>query len=85
LKAARAHNHWIRIQWFANGNGRTARMWANYVFARYKLRPPFRLRPRPENGYDEAASAAMARNDLPMRKFIGDEFVRQAMTDFYKS
>jgi Fic/DOC family len=83
--AARAHNEWVRIHPFANGNGRTARSWANFVFARYTLRPPFRVRPRPEGGYEEAASEGMLFNDVPMRDFIGEQFVRQATQSIFKS
>ena len=32
--AAWAHADWVRIHPFANGNGRTARFWANYIFVR---------------------------------------------------
>ena len=32
---ARLGADWIRIHPFANGNGRTARMWANAIFMRY--------------------------------------------------
>jgi Fic/DOC family len=58
--AAWAHAEWVRIHPFANGNGRTARLWANYVFVRYGLPPVVRLRPRPDGGYGEAAAAAMS-------------------------
>jgi Fic/DOC family len=83
--AARAHNEWVHIHPFANGNGRTARSWANFVFARYTLRPPFRVRPRPGGGYEEAASEGMLFNDVPMRDFIGEQFVRQATQSIFKS
>src|SRR5437867_6484084 len=35
--AAWAHAEWVRIHPFANGNGRTARLWANFVFMRYGI------------------------------------------------
>lgn len=57
--AAWAHAEWIRIHPFANGNGRTARMWANAIFMRYGLDPVIRLRPRPDGGYEAAAARAM--------------------------
>lgn len=44
--AAWAHAEWICIHRFANGNGRTARMWANFLFMRYGLPPVIHLRPR---------------------------------------
>ena len=54
-----AHAEWIRIHPFANGNGRTARLWANYLAMRYGLPPFIRLRPRPNSGYAEAGARAM--------------------------
>jgi len=46
-----AHAEWVRIHPFANGNGRTARLWANSLAMRYGLPPFIRLRPRPNAGY----------------------------------
>jgi Fic/DOC family len=57
--SAWAHSEWVRIHPFANGNGRTARLWANSIAMRYGLPPFLRLRPRPGGGYDRAASSAM--------------------------
>jgi Fic family protein len=54
-----AHSEWARIHPFANGNGRVARLWANYVAMRYGLPAFARLRPRPDSPYDEVASEAM--------------------------
>jgi len=54
-----AHAEWVRIHPFANGNGRTARMWANSLAMRYSLPPFVRLRPRPDDGYGVAGSQAM--------------------------
>jgi len=53
------HAEWVRIHPFANGNGRTARLWANAIAMRYGLPPFVRLRPRPGDGYTQAAKAAM--------------------------
>jgi hypothetical protein len=62
--AAWAHGEWVRIHPFCNGNGRTARMIANYVFLRYGLPACVRLRPRPaETMYAAAGSAAMQPKD----------------------
>jgi len=63
--AAWAHAEWVRIHPFANGNGRTARLWANAVFMRYGLPPAVRLRPRPDGGYAKAAAQAMRGNWRP--------------------
>lgn len=57
--AAWIHAEWVRIHPFANGNGRTARLWANAIMLRYGLPPVMRLRPRPDGGYEEAAARAM--------------------------
>lgn len=54
-----AHAEWIRIHPFANGNGRTARVWANYIALRYGLPPFVKLRPRPGPDYEAAGAAAM--------------------------
>jgi hypothetical protein len=54
-----AHCEWIRIHPFANGNGRTARIWANYLAMRYALPPFVQLRPRPGREYEAASAAAM--------------------------
>ena len=53
------HAEWVRIHPFANGNGRTARLWANFIAMRYGLPPFIRLRPRPNFGYGEAGVKAM--------------------------
>jgi hypothetical protein len=53
------HSEWVRIHPFANGNGRTARLWANFLAIRYGLPPFVRLRPRPDDGYGDAGAKAM--------------------------
>lgn len=57
--AAWTHAEWARIHPFANGNGRTARIWANFILMRYGIVPFVRLRPRPDGGYGTAGAAAM--------------------------
>jgi fido (protein-threonine AMPylation protein) len=52
--AAWSHAEWVRIHPFANGNGRTARLWANSILLRYGVPPVVRLRPRPDGGYEQA-------------------------------
>ena len=54
-----AHAEWVRIHPFANGNGRTARLWANSLAVRYGLPPFIRLRPRPNAGYGDSGAKAM--------------------------
>lgn len=60
-----AHAEWVRIHPFANGNGRTARFWANAIAMRYQLPPFIRLRPRPNFGYEIASGEAMLGNRKP--------------------
>lgn len=58
--AAYAHGEWVRIHPFANGNGRTARTWANFVVLRYGLPAFISIKPRPSSGlYALAAQRSM--------------------------
>lgn len=61
--AAIAHGEWVRIHPFANGNGRIARLWANWVAVRYGLPFFLALRPRPADLVYAAAAAASMRGD----------------------
>lgn len=56
------HGEWVRIQPFANGNGRTARLWANWAVLRYGLPPFVTVKPRSGEPYGLAAMASMSRN-----------------------
>lgn len=73
--SAWAHSEWVRIHPFANGNGRTARLWANFIATRYGLPPFIRLRPRPDDGYGQAGIKAMEGDWKPtavvFRKSLG--------------
>jgi fido (protein-threonine AMPylation protein) len=60
---ALAHGEWVRIHPFANGNGRTARLWANWCALRYGLPPFVRLKPRPDGDSYAAAAADSMRGD----------------------
>ena len=61
-----AHAECVRIHPCVNGNGRTARLWANYVAMRYGLPPFVRLRPRPDaDAYARAGIEAMNGNWNP--------------------
>ena len=53
------HAEWVRTHPFANGNGRTARLWANSLAVRYGLPPFIRLRSRPNAGYGDAGAKSM--------------------------
>lgn len=63
--AAWTHSEWIRIHPFANGTGRSARLWANFIFMRYGVAPAVRLRPRPDSEYEMATASAMLRDWRP--------------------
>ena len=75
-----AHAEWVRIHPFANGNGRTARIWANALLMRYGLPPMIRLRPRPDAGYGSASAAAMDGDWRPtaavFRRMLGDSLAQ---------
>lgn len=60
---AYAHGEWVRIHPFANGNGRTARLWANWCALRYGVPPFVRLKPRPDGNLYATASALSMRGD----------------------
>lgn len=53
------HAEWVRIHPFANGNGRTARLWANSLALHYGLPPFLSVRPRPGSDYEIACAKAM--------------------------
>lgn len=64
--AANAHGEWIRIHPYANGNGRVARTWANWVAMRYGLPPFLSVKPRPASMlYQRAAAASMQGDHQP--------------------
>jgi len=56
------HGEWIRIHPFASGNGRTARLWANWAALRYGLPPFVTIKPRPRHPYGAASYASMSGN-----------------------
>ena len=74
-----AHAEWVRIHPFANGNGRTARLWANSLALRYGLPPFVDLRPRP-GGDSELASEKAMRGDWEPTVPVFD----QLLEDFRK-
>jgi Fic/DOC family len=80
---AYAHGEWIRIHPFANGNGRTARIWANWIAVRYGLPPFVRIKPRPDDVlFAGAAELSMRGDHRPtevMFAWMLDEAIRAAM------
>lgn len=71
-----AHAEWIRIHPFANGNGRAARLWADYLAMRYGLPAFVCLRPRPDGGYEEAGILAMQGDWRPTAQVFLDMLAR---------
>ncbi len=60
--AAVAHGEWVRIHPYANGNGRTARLWVAYVCLRYSVPVFLEVKPRPGgDAYARAAQQSMGR------------------------
>nr|MBA3305364.1 Fic family protein [Thermoleophilaceae bacterium] len=58
---------WARIHPFANGNGRTARLWANWAAQRYGLPAFVSTKPRPPgNPYAVGAMSSTQGNHSPM-------------------
>ena len=69
--AALAHGEWVRIHPFANGNGRVARCWANFVALRFGLPAFVTIRPRPASlVYRQAAIASMAHDHGPTERLF---------------
>jgi fido (protein-threonine AMPylation protein) len=60
---ASMHGEWARIHPFANGNGRTARLWANWAALRYGLPPFIAIKPRPAGIAYALASYASMQHD----------------------
>lgn len=68
---ANLHGEWVRIHPFANGNGRTGRVWANWAALRYGLPPFVTTKPRPGNPYGAAAMASMRGDNGPAAAALG--------------
>ncbi len=73
------HGEWVRIHPFANGNGRTARLWANWAALRYGLPPFVTIKPRPRDPYALGALASMAGNHEVMFAAM-DQMLRDHLT-----
>jgi len=80
LAAAIAHGEWIRIHPFANGNGRIARLWANWVVVRYGLPVFVSLRPRPAGLLYAGAAAASMRGDHDPMVTVFHDMLRATLT-----
>lgn len=74
--SAAVHGEWVRCHPFANGNGRTARVWANFVALRYGLPAFVSVKPRPDHvSYIRAARDSMGRPP----EFTGDHTATAAV------
>lgn len=74
--AALVHGEWIRLHPFANGNGRTARVWVAFVCLRYRVPLFLALKPRtPDLAYARAARDSMGRPP----DFVGDHSTATAV------
>src|SRR5450756_2330652 len=80
LAAAIAHGEWIRIHPFANGNGRIARLWANWAVVRYGLPLFVSLRPRPAGLLYAGAAAASMRGDYEPMATVFHDMLRATLT-----
>ena len=77
--AAVIHGEWIRIHPYANGNGRTARIWTAWVALRYGVPVFVSVKPRPDDtAYAIASASSMGRPP----DFCGDHsLARTLFTD----
>ena len=71
------HAEWVRIHPFRNGNGRTARLLANYLAMRYKLPLFVRLSPRPDGDYTAVSVMAMRGIWEPTSMYFAELYLQQ--------
>ncbi|MEO6208041.1 MAG: Fic family protein [Candidatus Limnocylindrales bacterium] len=77
---AYAHGEWIRIHPFANGSGRTARLWANWLAVRYALPAFVRIKPRPADTRFVGASALSMGGDHRATEILFVSMLNDALT-----
>ncbi|MBA3587517.1 MAG: Fic family protein [Chloroflexi bacterium] len=78
---ANAHGEWIRIHPFANGNGRTARILANWLAVRYGLPPFVRIKPRPDDFLFAGAAALSMRGQHHATEALFISLLGQALVE----
>jgi len=78
---AYTHGEWVRIHPFANGNGRTARVWANWLAVRYGLPPFVRIKPKPDDLVFAGAAALSMRGDHHATEALFTSLLRQALAE----
>jgi fido (protein-threonine AMPylation protein) len=74
------HGEWVRIHPFANGNGRTARLWANWAALRYGLPPFVTIRPRPPGDPYGAAAMHSMRGDHRTMAVVFNQMLRDRLS-----
>lgn len=77
--AAAAHGEWVRVHPFANGNGRTARCWANFVALRYGMPAFVTIKPRPADLLYLRAAHESMRGDHTSTEILFRGLLRQAV------
>lgn len=77
------HGEWVRIHPFANGNGRTARIWANWAALRYSLPPFVSIKPRPPGNIYALASMAGMQGHHQVAVAAFDQMLRQTLSRPY--
>ncbi|MEO7295567.1 MAG: Fic family protein [Candidatus Limnocylindria bacterium] len=78
---AHAHGEWVRIHPFTNGNGRTARILANWLAVRYGLPPFVRIKPRPDDLVDAGAAALSMRGEHRATEALFTGLLGQALAE----
>jgi len=73
------HGEWIRIHPFANGNGRTARLWTLWIGLRYRLPPFIVVKPRPAGQLSADAAAASMRGDHRLCIRVFEQMLRSKL------
>ena len=73
---ANVHGEWVRIHPFANGNGRTARLWATWIGLRYSLPTFILVKPRPSGDSYLAAASASMQGDHRLCALLFEEMLR---------
>lgn len=74
--ATRLHNRLVQIHPFTDGNGRTARLLANWVLLQNKF-PPLIVEAHDREEYYRAIESADAGSDEPMAKFLAMQLLKQ--------
>ena len=77
--AAIVHGEWVRIHPFANGNGRTARLWGNWIAMRYQLPPFVTIKPRPTGLLYTGAAAQSMSGDHAAMVVVFHDLLRQKL------